>query len=69
VGAGLGIMLFPRIAAHHQRSDIIVRRLPRALPPREIYAAVPSGYRAPGVEEMLACLRKIADSLPADASA
>ena len=68
VGAGLGIMLFPRIAAHHQRSDILVRRLPRALPPREIYAAVPSGYRAPGVDEMLACLREISDSVPADAS-
>jgi DNA-binding transcriptional LysR family regulator len=65
VGAGVGIMLVPSLAAADLRDDIVVRRLPRSFPPREIYAAVPKGYRAPAVEEMLTCLRAVAESLPA----
>jgi DNA-binding transcriptional LysR family regulator len=64
VGAGLGIMLCPRLAMGDLRADIIVRRLPRSLPPRTIYAAVPGGYRAPTVDEMLACLKEVAESRP-----
>jgi DNA-binding transcriptional LysR family regulator len=62
VGAGVGIMLVPSLAAENLRDDIVVRRMPRSFPPREIYAAVPSGYRAPAVDEMLACLRAVAES-------
>jgi DNA-binding transcriptional LysR family regulator len=62
VGAGVGIMLMPSLAVGSLRADIAVRRLPRSFPPREIYAAVPSGYRAPAVDEMLACMREIAGS-------
>jgi DNA-binding transcriptional LysR family regulator len=64
VGAGLGIMLCPRLAMGDLRADIVVRRLPRSLRPRTIYAAVPGGYRAPAVDEMLACLKEVAESRP-----
>jgi DNA-binding transcriptional LysR family regulator len=64
VGAGVGIMLFPRLALGSLRDDIVVRRLPRALPPRSIFAAVPRGYRAPAVAEMLACLKDVSAALP-----
>jgi DNA-binding transcriptional LysR family regulator len=62
--AGVGIMLVPSVAAGTLRDDIIVRRLPRTFPPREIYAAVTRGSRAPAVDEMLACLREVAESRP-----
>jgi DNA-binding transcriptional LysR family regulator len=62
VGAGVGIMLVPGLAIRSLRGDIAVRRLPRSFPPREIYAAVPSGYRAPAVDEMLVCLAEIVES-------
>jgi DNA-binding transcriptional LysR family regulator len=62
VGAGVGIMLFPHLALGDLRDDIVIRRLPRTLRSREIYVALPSGYRAPGVGEMVACLREVADS-------
>jgi DNA-binding transcriptional LysR family regulator len=65
VGAGVGITLVPSLAAGNLRDDVVVRRLPRSLPPREIYAVVPSAYRAPAVDEMLTCLRETAESLPA----
>jgi DNA-binding transcriptional LysR family regulator len=64
VGAGVGIMLCPRLAMSDLRADIVVRRLPRSLPPRTVYAAVPNGYRAPAVDAMLACLREVAESRP-----
>src|SRR5919108_2417736 len=65
VAAGVGIMLLPSIAADALRDDVVVRRLPRSFPAREIYAAFPGGYRAPAVDEMLACLRETAESRPA----
>jgi DNA-binding transcriptional LysR family regulator len=68
VGAGMGIMLFPELALGDLRDDIVVLRLPRALPARGIYIALPSGYRAPAVDEMVACLREIADSQVLDYS-
>jgi DNA-binding transcriptional LysR family regulator len=66
VAAGVGIMLVPNIALAGLRADLAVRRLPRSFPAREIYAALPGGYRAPAVDEMLACLRQIAGLLPAE---
>jgi DNA-binding transcriptional LysR family regulator len=65
VGAGMGVMLLSSLAAETVRSDIVVMRLPRALPPRVIYAVVPDGYRAPAADEMIACLKQVAESLPA----
>jgi DNA-binding transcriptional LysR family regulator len=62
VAAGVGIMLCPRLAMGDLRADIVVRRLPRSLPPRTVYAAVPNGYRAPAVAEMLTCLTEVAES-------
>jgi DNA-binding transcriptional LysR family regulator len=62
--AGVGIMLVPSVAAGTLRDDIVVRRLPRTFPPREIYAAVTRGSRAPAVDELLACLREVAESRP-----
>jgi DNA-binding transcriptional LysR family regulator len=60
VAAGVGIMLCPRLAMGDVRADVVVRRLPRALAPRTVYAAVPNGYRAPAVDEMLTCLEEVA---------
>lgn len=60
VGAGLGITLYPRLALGEPRSDIVVRRLPRSLPSRDIYAAFSVDHRAPAVNAVLACLREAA---------
>ena len=68
VGAGLGITLYPLLALGEPRSDIVVRRLPRSLPSRDIYAAFPIDHRAPAVNAMLACLRESAQATPASIS-
>jgi DNA-binding transcriptional LysR family regulator len=68
VGAGLGVTLYPRLALGEPRSDVAVRRLPRSLPSRDIYAAFPADHRAPAVNAMLACLRESVQATPASIS-
>jgi DNA-binding transcriptional LysR family regulator len=55
-------MLVPSIATNAIRNDMVVKRLPRSFPPREIYVVVPSDYQAPAADEMLACLKEVAES-------
>jgi DNA-binding transcriptional LysR family regulator len=68
VGAGLGITLYPRLALGEPRADVVVRRLPRPLPSRDIHAAFPVDHQAPAVSAMLACLQEAAQVTPASIS-
>jgi DNA-binding transcriptional LysR family regulator len=68
VGAGLGITLYPRLALGEPRADVVVRRLPRPLPSRDIHAAFPVDHQAPAVNAMLACLQEAAQATPASIS-
>jgi DNA-binding transcriptional LysR family regulator len=57
VAAGVGVALLPDLAARAARSDVVIREV--GLPARRIVAAVPSGYRPPSTEAMLAVLRAV----------
>jgi molybdate transport repressor ModE-like protein len=57
VAAGVGVALLPDLAARAARSDVVIREV--GLPSRRIVAAVPSGYRPPSTEAMLAVLRAV----------
>lgn len=60
VAAGLGLTLYPGLAAVRARDDIVLRRLPD-IPARMIYVAYPrAATRAPATEAMVEILRTLA---------
>jgi DNA-binding transcriptional LysR family regulator len=61
VAAGVGVALIPDMAARGIRHDVVIRELEPAPPPRPIMVAVPSGYRSPAVQAMLAVLHEVGE--------
>ena len=60
VAAGVGVSLIAELGLTTIRDDIVVRDLGRETPVREIYAAVPGGYRTPASIAMLEVLQSVA---------
>lgn len=57
VAAGLGIMLFPALAAPSVRDDVALRRITKGLPPRPVYVVVAERrHRSAAVTAMIELL-------------
>ena len=56
VAAGVGVAMIPDLAVRSGRDDVVIRSLGGGAPIRKVSAAMPAGYRAPAVEEMLEVL-------------
>jgi DNA-binding transcriptional LysR family regulator len=61
VAAGVGVALVPDMVARGAREDVVIRPLEPAAPWRPIHAALPTGYRSPGAEAMVAVLREVGE--------
>lgn len=61
VAAGVGMALIPDMVARGVREDVVIRALAPPPPPRPILAVVPTGYRSPAVEAMLAVLTELSE--------
>ena len=62
VAAGVGVALIPDMAARGVREDVVIRRLHPATPPRPIMVGVPTGYRSPAADAMVAVLHEVSPS-------
>jgi DNA-binding transcriptional LysR family regulator len=66
VAAGVGVALIPDMMARGVRDDVVVRPLEPPPPPRQIMAALPSGYRSPAMEAMLGVLGEVSQEWVAE---
>ncbi len=66
VAAGLGLALIPRLGLDTTHSGVIVRRVRKPEPVREIYAAVrEANAETPAVRAFLTALQEVAKAVPA----
>jgi DNA-binding transcriptional LysR family regulator len=61
VAAGIGVAIVPEMVARVVRSEVVIRELRPAPPPRPINAAVPADYRTAAADAMLAVLLEVAE--------
>jgi DNA-binding transcriptional LysR family regulator len=61
VAAGVGVALIPDMVARGVRDDVIVRELASGAPVRQIFVAMPVGYRSPAAAAMLTVLREVSE--------
>ena len=61
VAAGLGVALVPEMVTRVVRTDIVIRALEPAPPPRPINAAMPTDYRTAAASAMIEVLHEVAD--------
>ena len=59
VAAGVGVSLIAELGLETVRDDIVVRRLAREAPVRQVHATVLKGYRSPATAAMLDVLRDV----------
>lgn len=66
VAAGVGVAMIPDMVTRGVREDVVVRSLDPSPPPRQIFAALPSGYRSPAAAAMLLVFREVSDAWVSD---
>ena len=59
VAAGVGVSLIAELGLQSVRDDIVIRRLPREAPVRQVYASALTGYRSPATTAMIELLREV----------
>jgi DNA-binding transcriptional LysR family regulator len=59
VAAGVGVSLIAELGLQSVRDDIVIRRLPREAPVRQVFATALTAYRSPATAAMLELLRAV----------
>jgi molybdate transport repressor ModE-like protein len=59
VAAGVGVSLIAELGLRTVRDDIVIRRLPREAPVRQVFASALTGYRSPATSAMIDLLRAV----------